>query len=222
MQTSVDGTVWTNQNNVSQNPINGITYGNNIFVAVGDQGTILTSSDLESWNEITTTTSYNFKEVAYGKNKFVAVGEWGMLFVSSDNDSWTKIESGTTANINNVIYAQNKFIAIGYDGLILTSENGDEWSENTSTEINGNYFRPITNEPVVGDIYRYFQYDKNRHTEFVGSIDSNGKNGVWSKWWGNGNKRSEGVYINSVKHGFWTEWKINGEKYEKKRNEERK
>ena len=52
LQTSVDGTVWTNQNNVSQNPINGITYGNNIFVAVGDQGTILTSSDLESWNNL--------------------------------------------------------------------------------------------------------------------------------------------------------------------------
>ena len=69
------------------------------------------------------------------------------------------------------------------------------------------------NEPVVGDIYRYFQYNETRHTEFVGSIDSNGKNGVWSKWWGNGNKRSEGAYINSVKHGFWTEWKINGDKY---------
>ena len=59
----------------------------------------------------------------------------------------------------------------------------------------------------------YFQYDKNRHTEFVGTIDSKGKNGIWSKWWDNGNKRSEGVYINSVKHGFWTEWKINGDKY---------
>ena len=107
---------------------------------------------------------------------------------------------------------RNLLIIFVFSGLCFGSDQ-QVFFINHLVEINGNYFRPITNEPVVGDIYRYFQYDKNRHTEFVGTIDSNGKNGIWSKWWGNGNKRSEGAYINSVKHGFWTEWKINGDKY---------
>ena len=84
---------------------------------------------------------------------------------------------------------------------------------NHLVEQDGSYFRPITNEPVIGDIYRYFGHHASEHTEFVGKIDGKGKNGTWTRWWENGIKRSRGDYINSVRHGFWTEWKINGDKY---------
>ena len=107
---------------------------------------------------------------------------------------------------------RNVFRLILFTGLCYSSDQ-QVFFINHLVEINGNYFRPITNEPVIGNIYRSFEYDKTRYTEFVGSIDRNGKNGVWSKRWDNGKKRSEGKYINSIKHGFWTEWKINGDKY---------
>ena len=107
---------------------------------------------------------------------------------------------------------RNVFRIIFFTGLFYSSDQ-QVFFINHLVEINGNYFRPITNEPVIGNIYRSFEYDKTRYTEFVGSIDRNGKNGVWSKWWDNGKKKAEGKYINSIKHGFWTEWKLNGDKY---------
>ncbi len=84
---------------------------------------------------------------------------------------------------------------------------------NHLVEKNGAYFRPITNEPVIGEVYRYFGHDRSNHTEFVGTIDKEGKNGTWTRWWENGVKKSKGSYVNSVKHGFWTEWKKDGNKY---------
>jgi hypothetical protein len=41
--TSPDGVNWTRQTPPTGNSLNGVTYGNGTFVAVGDCGTILTS-----------------------------------------------------------------------------------------------------------------------------------------------------------------------------------
>ena len=101
---------------------------------------------------------------------------------------------------------------IVFSGISFSSEE-EKYFINHLVENNGNYFRPIINEPVIGSIYRYFGHDRIMHTEFVGIIDNEGKNGTWTRWWNNGVKKSRGDYINSVKHGFWTEWKLNGDKY---------
>jgi len=44
--TSSDGITWAEENTGSGYGLNDITYGNNTFVAVGDQGTILQSGPL--------------------------------------------------------------------------------------------------------------------------------------------------------------------------------
>ena len=56
------------------NTLNGVTYGNGIFVAVGDAGTILTSADGITWTSGTSGTNSNLYGVAYGNEQFVAVG----------------------------------------------------------------------------------------------------------------------------------------------------
>ena len=56
--------------------------------------------------------------------------------------------------------------------------------------------RPITNEPVIGDIYRYFgSGNMESKNIFIGTITTEGKNGSWIRWWDNGEKKSEGCYI---------------------------
>jgi len=47
--TSSDGTTWDNRTSGTSYVLPGGTYGNSIFVTVGDIGTILTSSDAITW-----------------------------------------------------------------------------------------------------------------------------------------------------------------------------
>ena len=85
------------------------------FVAVGDNGTILTSSDGTTWTKVTATyTSDNgstetpsFNDVTYGNGTFVAVNPNGIILTSTDvTSSWTKRTSGTTNDLNGVTYTE--------------------------------------------------------------------------------------------------------------------
>ena len=94
------------------------------------------------------------------------------------------------------------------------SSNQQIFYINHLVEKKGVLMRLITNEVVIGDIYRYFKKGNiNLKKVFVGSITTGGKNGNWIRWWNNGIKKSEGLYLNSEKDGLWTEWTELGDKY---------
>ena len=98
-------------------------------------------------------------------------------------------------------------------GISLAS-NQNYFIINHLVEKNGKFLKLFTNERVVGDIYRYFVNDNLKSENvFVGKITKTGKQGIWTRWWNNGQKKIQGHYINSVKYGIWTEWMENGEKY---------
>ena len=63
-----------NQSSGTTNFLHGVTYGNGIFIAVGGDGTILTSADGITWTSRTSGTTSNFYGVTYGNGTFVAVG----------------------------------------------------------------------------------------------------------------------------------------------------
>ena len=60
-----------------------ITYGNNQFVAVGINGTILTSPDAINWTSRNSGAN-TLDRVTYGNNQFVAVGINGTILTSPD------------------------------------------------------------------------------------------------------------------------------------------
>ena len=94
------------------------------------------------------------------------------------------------------------------------SSNQQIFYINHLVEKKGVLVRPITNEVVIGDIYRYFKKGSIKSKKvFIGTITTKGKNGNWIRWWDNGRKKSEGLYLNSVKDGLWTEWTELGVKY---------
>jgi hypothetical protein len=59
-----------------------VTYGNGLFVAVGEDGAILTSPDGVNWTRRTSGTRNGLESVTYGNGLFVAVGEWGTILTS--------------------------------------------------------------------------------------------------------------------------------------------
>jgi len=78
--TSRDGVKWTKQVSWTDGLLEGVTYGNGIFVAVGRtgegevRGTILTSRDGVKWTERVLGTDGWLNDVTYGNGIFVAVG----------------------------------------------------------------------------------------------------------------------------------------------------
>ena len=97
------GTTWTSRTSQG-NPLNGVAYGNGLFVAVGgysgswfnpSTSIILTSPDGAAWTQRTSPTSNPLRGVAYGNGLFVAVGAGGTILTSPDGVRWTAQTSGT-------------------------------------------------------------------------------------------------------------------------------
>jgi len=108
------------------------TSSTGLFVTVGDNGIILTSSDGISWTKRTSGTTKNLYGVTYGNSTFVTVGDNGTIFTSSSGTSWTSRTSGTTKNLYGVTYGDGLFVTVGDNATILTSSDGTTWT-NTST-----------------------------------------------------------------------------------------
>lgn len=109
------------------NALNSVTSDNNIIVAVGNCGAILTSSDGINWTLRASPTSKDLKGVAYGNNTFVAVGS-GVILTSQNGITWTA--QSNSSELNNITYGNNTFAAtIDYSGVILTSPDGVSWTE---------------------------------------------------------------------------------------------
>ena len=110
------------------------TSSTGLFVTVGDNGIILTSSDGISWTKRTSGTTKNLYGVTYGNSTFVTVGDNGTILTSSDGTTWTnkRTSSGTTKNLYGVTYGDGLFVTVGDNATILTSSDGTTWT-NTST-----------------------------------------------------------------------------------------
>jgi uncharacterized membrane protein len=105
------GTTWTVRN--LGDFLFGVTYGNGLFVAVGDGGVILTSPDGVSWTRRASGTSEWLRGVTYGNGLFVAVGLGGTILTSPDGVSWTRRTSGTGNPLIGVTYGNGLFVAVG-------------------------------------------------------------------------------------------------------------
>jgi hypothetical protein len=112
----------------SDNSINGIAYGGNKFVAVGNQGKIAYSSDGITWTAVANSTfssTSSIGPIAYGNGRFVAVrgGGYGNIAYSDDGINWTvvSIPSGSWYAI---AYGSNRFVIAGGEGKMAYSTDG--------------------------------------------------------------------------------------------------
>jgi hypothetical protein len=106
--------------NLTENDLNGVTYGGGHYVAVGSSGTILSSTDGVNWIQANyLTTANNLGGVAYGDGLYVAVGDNGWTVVSLDSTNWTSISSPTINHLYAVTYGSSGFVAVGDNGTIL-------------------------------------------------------------------------------------------------------
>ena len=120
----------------SSNILYSITYGNNLFIAVGVEAItgnsiIITSIDGENWNRETSNFKISLNCINYIKSNFIIVGDKGSIIIR-DNNANIKFKTGITKQLNDVVYGDKQFIAVGVQGIILTSLDGINWSEQNS------------------------------------------------------------------------------------------
>jgi len=140
------GITWTTQTSgFGSTEIRGVTYGDGLYVAVGESGTLTTSTDGITW---TTRTSgfgtTDIEGVTYGDGLYVAVGRDGKLTTSTDGTTWTTRTSGFGATIIlGVIYGDGLYVAVGVSGKLTTSPDGTTWTTRTSG-FGSDYIRGVT------------------------------------------------------------------------------
>ena len=132
---------WTWRNLLPQgNDLAAVAYGKGLLVAVGANGTILTSVDGAAWQERNSETTNDLLGVAYGNGGFVATGVRGTILNSTDGITWNPCASVTDKDLLGVAFGNGQFVAVGgihgMSSVIVTSGDGVAWSSRASGTYN--------------------------------------------------------------------------------------
>ena len=91
---STDGKTWNSLGlnyNGPQQPLLGVAWSpaKKLWVAVGNQGLIVTSPDAVKWTKQTSGTTVNLSSVAWGGTQFAAIGAGNVVLTSPNGIAWT-------------------------------------------------------------------------------------------------------------------------------------
>jgi len=132
------GATWTAGTPLGTNDLLGVGFGT-VFVAVGANGAMYSSTDGTAWTALNFTVTSNLNAAVYGGN-YVAVGAGGVILFSSDAITWTQRTSGTANSLNAVTTnGGSVYVAVGANGTILNSGDGQNWTVVNSGTTNNLY-----------------------------------------------------------------------------------
>ena len=121
----------------SQNELHGVTYGNGLYVAVGDFGSIVVSANATNWSEVIPYHRSDILAMAANSNLCIAVAmqawyTWGFAsftsLVSTNGSNWsvTTHNLGAMADLN---YNGRLFVGVGAKHIYTTTD-GFNWQDN--------------------------------------------------------------------------------------------
>jgi probable HAF family extracellular repeat protein len=129
--------VWEVRPGVTSSSLNAVVFGNGLFVAVGDNGTIGTSPDGEDWTPRESGTTDPLPAIAFGNGRFVATcaNRAHPAITSVDGINWTPVSlidsNGTPATsraFDGIGFGNGRFLAVGSVSLnsteIMASPDG--------------------------------------------------------------------------------------------------
>jgi photosystem II stability/assembly factor-like uncharacterized protein len=121
----------------SSQSLTSVTWANsvNLFVAVGNLGTILTSADGQIWKRRTSPSNSYFRNVSwnYGSNKIIATGTANTIVYSTDAVNWTVMPSGSIGS-GEIIHCSVGFNdGNGYGPMHMFFTSGGGYYTNTAT-----------------------------------------------------------------------------------------
>lgn len=126
------------QNKLNTKNLNSITNNDNIFVAVGDNGTIYYSFDEKGWNiSGNSLTTQNLNKVIWDESKFVSVGNNGTIITSSNGIVWSLHPNvNITNNLTNINYYDGVYTILDSSGNLYYSLDLSTWQKRSTNQSN--------------------------------------------------------------------------------------
>src|SRR5262249_10627584 len=106
----------------------GVVYSNGLYVAVGQQGTVVTSPDGINWTAQDSTMLNNLLSVTCGWAGFLAVGVNSTMISSPDGVNWTLQNAGAHGPFESAIFGNGYYLVTGTNGMVLTSLDSVNWT----------------------------------------------------------------------------------------------
>jgi len=155
------GVVWSEATSVSRvgNNFNDVTIASATnAVAVGQNGSIVLSTDSGDRWHLSADAANNLNAVDSNAGHVVAVGDGGVISRNTNNGakgSWSVVASGTVSNLNDVLFLTGAIVlAVGDAGTIIGStDRGATWStqtSNTAQNLEAIAYNGVNNTLVVG------------------------------------------------------------------------
>lgn len=115
--------------------IRSVSRGADKFVAVGQGGTVLTSTDTTLWTAVNVAPFRDLSDIVWTGSQYVAVGGMGTIMTSADGVFWSLRTSGTTQWLKSVAFGGGYHVAVGSSGTILRSTDGVNWVKQVSGTV---------------------------------------------------------------------------------------
>jgi hypothetical protein len=128
---SSTGDAWTPASlpNGAGNGLYDVTFAAGLFVAVGQNGALLTSPDGVSWTLKDVGVTADLRSVRYDGTRFLAVGGDHTVLTSRDGVAWTMLGGRPSITaLWDVAYADGRFVAVGELAGIWWSTDGASWT----------------------------------------------------------------------------------------------
>ncbi|GGO09561.1 S-layer homology domain-containing protein [Saccharibacillus kuerlensis] len=139
---------WLSRSMSEYGNLRDVAYGNGAWIAVGDGGTILRSTDTVNWEDLGgirngqgEVETRRFNGVKYLNGLWIVVGDSAMIYTSTDGQIWTSRNGGSTLPaLNSVSLGQgeageNVYLAVGEENAQYTSSNGTAWNLEAGSSI---------------------------------------------------------------------------------------
>jgi hypothetical protein len=110
---------------------------NGLYIAVGTNGSIISSTDTITWNNVISGVKHSLNSIAYGVGIYVVVGAAGTILTSASGSQWSQANFSNFNSLNSVIYQDNTFWAVSDSGEIIVSNNGTTWAYKNSPVVTG-------------------------------------------------------------------------------------
>ena len=125
-------TNWVEQQYSHIDSVNGVAYGQGLFVAVSDDPAVIVSTNGADWIERPTATMDGLHAVVHGDQGFVAVGS--DVISSADGFNWVRHgvtigswPSGSKYLLHSITSGNGYYVTVGDAGTILGSADGTNW-----------------------------------------------------------------------------------------------
>jgi len=138
-ETGLEIYVFEQADNWTYGNLNGIDFGEGVFIACGDAGALGSSPDGSAWSKLESGIDESLQDICYvGTSTWVAVGVGGKVVQSTDNGAnWAEVTSNTTETLFAVAANGLNVVAVGDDGeVILSTDAGATWTQDSSSSSN--------------------------------------------------------------------------------------